>query len=81
MISVHSLEDRMVKRFMRAAAKTDAVPRGIPLREVEMQRFGQPLLKVIGKAVRPGEREIAENKRARSAVMRVAERIDFKTTV
>ncbi len=80
-ISFHSLEDRMVKRFMRAAAKTDAVPRGIPLREVEMQRFGQPLLKVIGKAVRPGEREIAENKRARSAVMRVAERIDFKTTV
>lgn len=80
-ISFHSLEDRMVKRFMRAAAKTDSVPRGIPLREVERLRFAQPQLKVIGRAVRPGEQEIAENKRSRSAVMRVAERIDFKTVV
>ncbi|MBX3639844.1 MAG: 16S rRNA (cytosine(1402)-N(4))-methyltransferase RsmH [Nitrosomonas sp.] len=80
-ISFHSLEDRMVKRFMRAAAKTDFVPRDIPLREIEKQRFGRPLLKIIGKAVRPGEQEISENKRSRSAVMRVAERIALKTLI
>ncbi len=79
-ISFHSLEDRIVKRFMRAAAKTDFVPRDIPLREIDKQRFGQPLLKIIGKAVRPGEQEIVENKRSRSAVMRVAERIALKAS-
>ncbi len=79
-ISFHSLEDRIVKRFMRASAKTDFVPRGIPLREIERQRLGQPLLRIIGKAVRPGEQEIAENKRSRSAVMRVAERIALKAS-
>jgi len=74
-ISFHSLEDRMVKRFMRANAKTDSMPRDIPLREVELQRFRQSSLKIIGKAVRPGQQEIAANIRSRSAVMRVAERV------
>jgi len=74
-ISFHSLEDRMVKRFMREHATVDVLPRGIPLREIELQRFGKPALKVIGKAVKPGQQEVAENIRSRSAVMRVAERI------
>ncbi|MBP6058379.1 MAG: 16S rRNA (cytosine(1402)-N(4))-methyltransferase RsmH [Nitrosomonas sp.] len=74
-ISFHSLEDRMVKQFMRAAASTDELPRGVPLREKDLQRFSKQKLKLIGKAIRPGENEVTENVRARSAVMRVAERI------
>lgn len=74
-ISFHSLEDRMVKRFMRSSARTGSVPRGIPLRETELKKMSQPLFKVIGKAMRPGQQEIATNSRSRSAVMRVAERI------
>ncbi len=74
-ISFHSLEDRIVKRFMRAAAKSDCVPRGIPLREAELQQLNQQQLKVIGKAIRPNYEEVAVNMRARSAVMRVAERV------
>ena len=74
-ISFHSLEDRMVKQFMRAAANPDELPRGVPLREKDLQRFSKQKLKLIGKAVRPSENEIAANVRARSAVMRIAERI------
>lgn len=74
-ISFHSLEDRMVKQFMRAAASTDELPRGIPMREKDLQRFSKQKLKLIGKAIRPGENEVTDNVRARSAVMRVAERI------
>ena len=74
-ISFHSLEDRMVKQFMRAAASTDELPRGVPLRERDLQRFSKQKLKLIGKAIRPGGNEVTENVRARSAVMRVAERI------
>lgn len=77
-ISFHSLEDRIVKRFMRGAAKTDTVPRDVPLRDVEVRRLSQPRLKVIGKAVRPSQQEIAANARSRSAVMRVAERISLQ---
>lgn len=74
-ISFHSLEDRIVKRFMRAAAKTDTVPYAVPLREYEVQRFSHSKLKLIGKATRASESEVKENNRARSAVMRVAEKI------
>lgn len=74
-ISFHSLEDRMVKQFMRAAASTDELPRGVPMREKDLQRFSKQKLKLIGKAIRPGENEVIDNVRARSAVMRVAERI------
>ncbi|UJP04588.1 MAG: 16S rRNA (cytosine(1402)-N(4))-methyltransferase RsmH [Nitrosomonas sp.] len=76
-ISFHSLEDRMVKQFMRAAATADDLPRGVPLRERELQRFSRQTLHIIGKAVHPGELEITGNARARSAVMRVAERMAF----
>jgi 16S rRNA (cytosine1402-N4)-methyltransferase len=69
-VSFHSLEDRIVKRFVRALANPD-VPRELPLRASEMP---QPPLRILGRPQRPGAREIAANPRARSAVLRVAER-------
>lgn len=74
-ISFHSLEDRIVKQFMRSAANTDEFPRGVPLREKELQQLSRQTLRVIGKAKRPDELEVAGNARARSAVMRTAEKI------
>ena len=69
-ISFHSLEDRIVKRFMVKLARPE-VPRRLPLRESEMPKGS---LELVGKPVRANEREIAENPRARSAIMRVAQR-------
>jgi len=69
-ISFHSLEDRIVKRFMRDKARGADVPRGVPLRDSQVVR----LLRPIGKAVYASAAEIERNPRARSAVMRVAER-------
>jgi 16S rRNA (cytosine1402-N4)-methyltransferase len=70
-ISFHSLEDRRVKRFMRQHADGDPVWRGMPVMPVE----AQPLLRLIGKAQRADDQEVARNPRARSAVLRVAERV------
>jgi 16S rRNA (cytosine1402-N4)-methyltransferase len=72
-ISFHSLEDRMVKHFMRDMAEGDKLPRNVPIRASEVP---QGRLNLIGKAVRAGEAELQANPRARSAVMRVAERSD-----
>ena len=69
-ISFHSLEDRIVKRFMRDSARSNA-PIRLPLRERELP---QPRLHLIGKPLRPSAEEIAANPRARSATLRVAER-------
>jgi 16S rRNA (cytosine1402-N4)-methyltransferase len=69
-ISFHSLEDRITKRFMRAQSQP-AVPARLPLRESEMPRTA---LRLVGKAIRASEREVTENPRARSAVMRIAEK-------
>lgn len=69
-ISFHSLEDRIVKRFMRDAARGDAVPAGIPV--TEAQRNSRLIL--VGKAQKPSSEEVRSNPRARSAVLRVAER-------
>jgi 16S rRNA (cytosine1402-N4)-methyltransferase len=69
-ISFHSLEDRIVKRFMQAQAKPD-VPRRLPLRASEMP---QPVLKIVGKPTKPSAEEVKNNPRARSATLRVAER-------
>jgi 16S rRNA (cytosine1402-N4)-methyltransferase len=74
-ISFHSLEDRIVKRFIREAANPDKLPRGVPLRAKEVQQLACQRLRLIGKAIRPSGVEVAENPRARSAVMRVAERV------
>ncbi|EED34496.1 S-adenosyl-methyltransferase MraW [Luminiphilus syltensis NOR5-1B] len=70
-ISFHSLEDRIVKRFMRDESRGVSVPRGVPIRDADMGRR----LRVVGKAVKPSTEELANNPRARSAVMRVAERL------
>ena len=69
-LSFHSLEDRIVKRFLRSLAQP-FVPRELPLRASEMP---QPLLRIIGRPLRPAAREVAGNPRSRSAVLRVAER-------
>jgi 16S rRNA (cytosine1402-N4)-methyltransferase len=71
-ISFHSLEDRIVKQFMRTHSQPGALPARLPLRARELPK---PRLKLIGKPVFPSASEIAANPRARSAVMRVAERI------
>lgn len=70
-ISFHSLEDRIVKRFMQAHASAPAVDRRLPIRAVDLP---SPPLRVVGR-VFPSEAEVADNPRARSAVMRIAERI------
>jgi 16S rRNA (cytosine1402-N4)-methyltransferase len=69
-ISFHSLEDRIVKRFMAARAKAPPANRRLP----ETQAF-VPTLRLVGDARKAGERELAANPRSRSAVLRVAERI------
>ena len=71
-ISFHSLDDRIVKQFMRTHSQPGALPARLPLRAHELPK---PHLKLIGKPVFPSESEVAANPRARSAVMRVAERI------
>ena len=75
-ISFHSLEDRIVKRFMRESANPDSLPKDVPLRAMEVQRLSRHKLRVVGKALGPAEEELAANPRARSAVMRVAERLN-----
>lgn len=70
-ISFHSLEDRIVKRYMRAQASPDTLPRNLPLRSVDLP---QPTLRLIGKPIKASADEVAVNPRARSAVLRVAEK-------
>jgi 16S rRNA (cytosine1402-N4)-methyltransferase len=70
-ISFHSLEDRIVKRFLRDKARTDHLPRRLPVRARDLPR---PVLHLVGRAVRASAAEVAANPRARSAVMRVAEK-------
>ena len=71
-ISFHSLEDRIVKRFMRDAANPPQPDKRLPLKASELPR---PTLGLVGKAVKPGNVEVQANPRARSAVMRVAEKL------
>ncbi|MHB8454176.1 MAG: 16S rRNA (cytosine(1402)-N(4))-methyltransferase RsmH [Acidiferrobacterales bacterium] len=68
-ITFHSLEDRIVKEFMRREAKGDAFPPDLPVPAAMLE----PRLRVVGKAIRPGVEELQGNPRARSAVLRVAE--------
>jgi 16S rRNA (cytosine1402-N4)-methyltransferase len=70
-ISFHSLEDRLVKRFMRREAQGDPLYAELP----NVPPHARPRLQLIGGAVMPGAAEIARNPRARSAVLRVAERV------
>ncbi len=69
-ISFHSLEDRLVKRFIRDLARGDRLPRDLPVPESALE----PRLRPVGKAIRPSETEVARNPRARSAILRIAEK-------
>ena len=70
-ISFHSLEDRMVKRFFKKQSTPPSVPRGLPIQNAEL---AMPF-KLIGKAIKPNQDEVAENVRSRSSVMRILERL------
>lgn len=74
-ISFHSLEDRIVKQFMRNESRGPQVPRGLPLTEAQLKAHGAPSLKLAGK-MKPSEQEISVNPRARSSVLRFAEKAE-----
>ena len=74
-ISFHSLEDRIVKHFLRAEMKGDDLPPDFPVRHDQFH----PRLKTVGKVIRAGDAEARRNPRARSAVLRVAERTGEET--
>lgn len=70
-IAFHSLEDRAVKHFMRRHASADPVYAGLP----DIPAHARPKLRLVGKAVKPGAAELAANPRARSARLRIAEKL------
>ena len=70
-ISFHSLEDRIVKRFLRDHSRVDTLPKGVPVMASQLQ---QPGLRLVGKAVTPSREEIRANPRARSSRLRIAEK-------
>ncbi|MDP2247808.1 MAG: 16S rRNA (cytosine(1402)-N(4))-methyltransferase RsmH, partial [Nitrosomonadales bacterium] len=70
-ISFHSLEDRIVKRFIRGEQDRDDLPANFPVLAKDLP---QPRMIAIGKAIKPSAAEIKSNSRSRSAVLRVAER-------
>jgi len=70
-ISFHSLEDRIVKTFIREMEKGKDLPPDLPITHIEIES----ILKRIGKPVKPDKNELADNVRARSAIMRVAEKV------
>ncbi len=72
-ISFHSLEDRLVKRFIRKQEKGPEVPHGLPLTEEQLNKGKK--LKAIGKATKPSKEEVAVNARSRSSVLRVAQKL------
>ena len=74
-ISFHSLEDRIVKRFIRRNSQAPEVPFGMPISNEELDK--QRKLKPVGKAQKPSEVELDVNPRARSSVLRVAERRQY----
>ena len=71
-ISFHSLEDRIVKRFMRDESGVKRNVGKLPIKEVDIEKG---VLNILSKAIKPSDAEIAQNPRSRSAVLRVAERI------
>jgi 16S rRNA (cytosine1402-N4)-methyltransferase len=71
-IAFHSLEDRIVKRFIRDESSAKYHPNKLPIKEIDLVKGS---LKKIGKALKADPAEVAQNPRARSAIMRVAEKI------
>lgn len=72
-ISFHSLEDRLIKQFMKKHSQGKKVPRGMPITEEEIQKGKK--LALVGKRLKPSKTEVTENVRSRSSVMRVAVRL------
>jgi 16S rRNA (cytosine1402-N4)-methyltransferase len=70
-ISFHSLEDRIVKQFMRLKEQGVPLPKGLPVRSVDEKK----VFKRIGKAIKPSSSEIQNNIRSRSAVLRIGEKL------
>ncbi|MEI6894919.1 MAG: 16S rRNA (cytosine(1402)-N(4))-methyltransferase RsmH [Colwellia sp.] len=73
-ISFHSLEDRMVKQFMKKHSQGKRVPRGLPISEVELNKSKK--LALIGRKLKPSKTEVEENVRSRSSILRIAERLE-----
>ena len=72
-ISFHSLEDRLVKRFIKDQSKGKSVPHNLPITQAEID--ADKVLKALSRAIKPSELEIANNVRSRSSVLRVAEKL------
>lgn len=72
-ISFHSLEDRLVKQFMKKHSQGKKVPRGLPISEEELQKGKK--LALVGRKLKPSKQEVDENVRSRSSVLRVARRL------
>ncbi|MBB1333369.1 16S rRNA (cytosine(1402)-N(4))-methyltransferase RsmH [Pseudoalteromonas sp. SR44-5] len=72
-ISFHSLEDRIVKQFIKKQSKGAALPRGLPLTDAQINQ--NLTLKAVGKAIKPSQAEVDRNPRSRSSVLRVAQRL------
>jgi 16S rRNA (cytosine1402-N4)-methyltransferase len=72
-ISFHSLEDRLVKQFMKKHSQGRKVPRGLPISEEELNKGKN--LSLIGRRLKPSKDEVEENVRSRSSVLRVAQRL------
>jgi len=70
-ISFHSLEDRIAKQFIKHHEKGEELPRGLPIRHSHFQST----LKSVGKPIKPSDQEINVNQRARSAILRIAEKL------
>lgn len=75
-ISFHSLEDRIVKNFIRDSSRGDVVPRGLPVQEKELLK--SRTFKAVSKPIKPSDEEIAKNPRSRSAILRIAERFSVE---
>ena len=72
-ISFHSLEDRLVKRFIKEQSRGKVVPHNLPITQAEIDE--DKVLKALGKAIKPSQYEIENNVRSRSSVLRVAEKL------
>ncbi|WP_371188118.1 16S rRNA (cytosine(1402)-N(4))-methyltransferase RsmH [Thalassotalea maritima] len=72
-ISFHSLEDRLVKQFMKKHSTAKKVPRGMPITEDELDKTKK--LTLVGKKLKPSKQEVSDNVRSRSSVLRVASRL------
>ena len=74
-ISFHSLEDRLVKQFMKKHSQGKKVPRGLPISEEELNKGKK--LALVGRKLKPSKDEVEENVRSRSSVLRIAKRLPF----